>query len=882
MLRALAALWIVVACATAGGEESAPPSEAAERTAGQTAQRPTTEAIRGYINDLGSRSYWVRRRAAERLLQAGRDAEPFLEEVRNHRNLEVARTARTILEQFRWGIYPDTPPRVVELIMRYRLGNDRDKAAALQSLFEQGPSGWRTLSALLAAERLSDAPDALAALEIRVNTAVHDRILADQWDEAQKLLELVAATGRDSAQRNLAAFLALRGKLEPAVARLSGNEPLSSKRLRQLAWLHRAAGNLAAARQVAARIDDAALHEGLAFEAGDWNALIELARNEGDPGQNLERLGHLMAYHHRAGQETKLSETLAQLKEIVAQTEDSGQIWNAVEILLVVERPEDAFSALRRGSGHLAAFDLLVKQLRYDEALQVAAQAPADTPAQRAQIQTREAQVRWLLGQHDQARRMLRQLADAELAGEAAASIPSVLETEMKIGLRDDAFQHAAAALAKQNFVSQPKPILAQLFPEQTAEAEAWWRVITATQPNADPRQSLAQLDRLLAQPQQQPDLSQWAARAQQTADHIPYAQRADLLVAIADTLARGKRYDLAAAGLESVSDLAGGGSAALLRRGDLAAEQQQWKDAAAWYRRAFDADRSQVLPLYLHGHALTQAGDTQQGQRAMRQAELLPLADERARHELAEGLAKRGLTAAADAQHQLLLATSRFRLWELGFALRRLGNRALAAGRFAQAADYFERSMFDVLRLNTAFVQREAYLTVPFVVRECRLRAALHESRWEDAAAHAQGGLEILPNDIGLALRLVPAFDQAGRSAPADRFFEEVFQRQQTLCERYPQLAERHNQLAWLAARCNRRLDDALRHAQQAVALAPNRAAYLDTLAEVHFQRGARREAIDLILRCLELAPDNAFFQSQLARFTMPAELPIPPPEED
>src|SRR5207248_7350672 len=97
---------------------------------------------------------------------------------------------------------------------------------------------------------------------------------------------------------------------------------------------------------------------------------------------------------------------------------------------------------------------------------------------------------------------------------------------------------------------------------------------------------------------------------------------------------------------------------------------------------------------------------------------------------------------------------------------------------------------------------------------------------------------------------------------------FAKTFAAHQALCKDYPRCAWAHNGLAWLAARCRRQLDAALSHARQAVGLAPDHAGYLDTLAEVQFQRGERDEALRLMRRCIALAPRRAYFRHQLKRF--------------
>ena len=83
-----------------------------------------------------------------------------------------------------------------------------------------------------------------------------------------------------------------------------------------------------------------------------------------------------------------------------------------------------------------------------------------------------------------------------------------------------------------------------------------------------------------------------------------------------------------------------------------------------------------------------------------------------------------------------------------------------------------------------------------------------------------------------------------------------------------FPGSAGLHNSLARLGARCGRQLDVSLEAAHRALELKPNAGCYLDTLAEVHFQRGDQDLAMDTAKRCLELAPKNAYYLAQFERF--------------
>src|SRR5439155_20766797 len=85
---------------------------------------------------------------------------------------------------------------------------------------------------------------------------------------------------------------------------------------------------------------------------------------------------------------------------------------------------------------------------------------------------------------------------------------------------------------------------------------------------------------------------------------------------------------------------------------------------------------------------------------------------------------------------------------------------------------------------------------------------------------------------------------------------------------DEFPSSATYCNNAAWLAARAQRKLDEALTLAEKAVALAPDEPSYHDTLAEAHFQLGDRAAAIAAAQKALDLSPQNTFFATRLKHF--------------
>ena len=95
-------------------------------------------------------------------------------------------------------------------------------------------------------------------------------------------------------------------------------------------------------------------------------------------------------------------------------------------------------------------------------------------------------------------------------------------------------------------------------------------------------------------------------------------------------------------------------------------------------------------------------------------------------------------------------------------------------------------------------------------------------------------------------------ALDQAKQTDRAVAMFE-------TCLENDPEFADALNYLAYLWAVRGERLDEALRHAQAALALDPENAAYLDTLGWVYYQQGRYADALKFLQQADALRPGDA-----------------------
>jgi tetratricopeptide (TPR) repeat protein len=114
---------------------------------------PGNEQIQRWIRELGDAEFTRRENASKALWEAGRLAEKYIEEATKSEDPEVRRRSLDLHNKFKWGIFPDTPPKFVERIERYRSGEDvAAKAAIIQEWLDEGAEGRAAFTRISAAE----------------------------------------------------------------------------------------------------------------------------------------------------------------------------------------------------------------------------------------------------------------------------------------------------------------------------------------------------------------------------------------------------------------------------------------------------------------------------------------------------------------------------------------------------------------------------------------------------------------------------------------------------------------------------------------------------------------------------------------------------------
>lgn len=860
------------------------------------AEPPSPAQLDELVRQLGDKRFTVREQATKKLWQLGPGVETALKAAAKDADVEVAMRAKSLLDKFTWGIFFDTPQAVVTEIEHFRDGDSDARRRAAIALAELGPPGVQALGRLRAKidtdEQRAALNEALALAAIR---AVPPLLKERKFDELQALLESCLDRKADEAAANYAALLLLRGKLPEQLARWQADyAAVPSPRIAEiLVALHRASGDLAAARKLAAVRAD--LLDGILWEQGDWAELarrpIDRDAEAADRRQPAVERATRARYFRLAGDTAGADAQIDKLREIA----DPAEEWTVTKGLLLNERVAESLERLTK-SDHWreAAFDLLVAQMRYREAFALAEKIGVDGDSERsARFAIKRARALYLIGERDQASQTFTAARAKLQAGGETEVTAEMVQTQMRLGLRDAARESAALFLAVAGRQSPDSPqesmrrVLEAAFPKKGVEASIWWAHLRQRFANEDEPATMRRLISLI-----EPGDAKAADPGDLVKSLLAGVNADDAYAAVAARLAAATAYETAGQwnrAVEHLTEAAKRASEAkvhalhpAIRLGDLHAGRQNFREAADAYRQAAVREPNEPLPLYLCGWALGRAGQAAESAAVLDDARLLSLGDVRKRAVVAEELAKRDLTDLARRERELVVLLGWRRAWASGSLLSFQARDAGARKDFARAADGYERLIASLLASDFSFVENSAYLTVPATAHAYRARAALAAGKFDAVRAEADACLNLTPGNLDLAILLIPELTRNGRSADADALYARAAGPYAELCKDHPTSAFAHNSAAWLAAVCRRDLDAALDHARKATTLAPAHAGYRDTLAEVHFQRGDRAKAIELIRECQKLEPKNNYFGKQLRRFESGDPGAPPPPETD
>ncbi len=191
-------------------------------------------------------------------------------------------------------------------------------------------------------------------------------------------------------------------------------------------------------------------------------------------------------------------------------------------------------------------------------------------------------------------------------------------------------------------------------------------------------------------------------------------------------------------------------------------------------------------------------------------------------------------------------------------------GNHQAAANALQSALEVF--SQWNLRQQELAGRRRYEMMARMLYFRAC------HAKEQGDRAAelrHLEEALRADPTEVDALI----AFYRFPEATPeqrqqATRLVQKAAARIKEQIADDPSDANAYNQYAWLVGNTEGNLDEALRFSRMSLELSPNNAAYLDTLAHVHFARGELEEAVRVQTKAVQLQPHSGLLVKELHVF--------------
>ncbi|MEM7245785.1 MAG: hypothetical protein AAF533_10610 [Acidobacteriota bacterium] len=741
--------------------------------------------------------------------------------------------------------------QLAELTTQFREGTTRERQAATHRLTKLGLVGLER-----AAELVATVEDAKArkSLEGRVRREsrkqVAELLAADATDafvQAQSWLEAAAPAGVESA-RDLAAFLQTSDRVRtwraegPAAAHVE-------------LWLARAAGDLEGALKVADEQGLSEIADALVVEMGEPLDLLDRFAGRDD----VAALGLSLLAAQQLGDADAIAR--AETRLAVAEMKDEDR----ASVLLLAGRPLEALPFLRSADRHATAFRVLLAETGPATALDLVDRLDPDAPMGHLRM-TAALQGDWLLrrlGKDQRADELLGGLFETLTSDEA--NFASRLAGRLgQLGRHDEARQLVLEALhVLSDRPSRMATSLVQvLHPEARHAAAGLWVLSrdderTVSQRLDDIAEVLAgvdpkRLDALLAE-----------ARAEAVAPKVGLQDRALMLRGLAELAVLHGRDDVADSIFAAWSSSDSRPSPYTAQAELLESQGRHREAAVAW---AMASQRRLDEPAWmireagaLRSIADASADDLDRAEALDRRADLVALADDSRRFRMALAHDRLDEHDRAQAVRERALQLSDPSSWYHGALLRQLGRRSACSGVPAGSAYWQGRA-----RLQALVAGRLTASVAELIARD-HDRAVINEALTQKQPALALGVRTVGPwlDRVDAAADVVLAVGDDGKELQL-----RVTDALRRVVSEFPESARGQNQLAWYLVRLRVGLPEALAAAQRAVALEPTHDAYLDTLAEVHFQLGQDEQALAFIDKAIEANPDRDYLRRQRERF--------------
>lgn len=841
------------------------------------------------IQDLADDKYRVRENASREIWKIGEPALDALQQTAAGSDPEQAYRANELIRKIQLHITPDTDPAVIALVERYAKASPNEKIGIFDQMHKR--RAWRQILKLFAAETNPELQSRLMrSVEGVAVVAARERLLAGDAPGAREFLEMAPADAQGLLA--LADFHRSQGSLDAELKRaktLKGAQADSW----QLA-LHRAAGNLEAARDSATAAGEFMIAAAMSALLGDPLPWLRSNESDGEGGE-IHKPYTDSAIKRWQGRELRAADLDPLVRAVNSKNRDERQ--NGMNSLFLLGEPalaEKAYVAISR----LSAFSYFESLERIPEALKVLGLDP-ENPDYSGWVEKHLKRLIEEGAKNDE---------DVTLDSQELILLGNFLERR---GLHEPcakAFLKPLAALAEK----EPKrftELLAQLFggdstmsgevmgapqvAKQAAiawageSADRWEEVINCAFGEqdeivdlwdwlADLKPGVSRIERFDAMlalnglgrdPERLRE--KWLDLAWAAIDRTPKENRGRLLEKMAFVL--GQNPDVIH-NLKLWDQLPEDSRMESVWRShiyDLSAADR-WEDAASFFEKQIDRISSARMDPQPSLHAclaacLRRAGQIERAETQDQIVETLALGNDAI--EIANGYAYGGdYPRAAEwwarAARQNAPGSELFTK-----ALALYSTMLVEQGKWKEFAAASEVSAQRTASIESSNVSPLVGLRLRLQSDLGRALSILKTDRTKAVAMLAKCHA-MFPSDGSLADDFFPAVRKMGLLKEHDEWFRVSWDRMAAVIEEFPDADNTSNTAAWLASRAQRNLDQAEKLLLHALALNPEQSAYLDTMAEIQFAKGKREKALEWSSQAINFMPTDSMLRRQHERF--------------
>ncbi|MED6300365.1 MAG: hypothetical protein VX860_09770, partial [Verrucomicrobiota bacterium] len=646
-----------------------PPDHLAKESGIENA--PNREQILKAIEQLSSDDFKLREKAMESVWQMGHAAEPFLREAIKNGNAEMRYRGSKILDEFDLGLYPETSKNIVKLVNQFRKGGGAEREMAIVELAQIGET--ELLMKLVKRERDPGIRKMVAQIVSRnISEEVPSHIIKGNYQQAKDLLEVAALD--QTGIRNYVAFLLQRNQIKPAIEKQRKLVDKTRVDAELLAWMLRAQGNFNEAAKVFESLEDKTRARHSLVAGGN---LSEYAKSFADPSRRTtETRGFAAAYARLSGEEEEYNKIIKDIEDYAMGIRDElGRCLNA---LIINGEASRAFKLAKRASGSEllnmemwrynfdAAFQSIgieTKKAPYDNWLKKYEENfKADTEVTLRKSLSPAGQLATacsLTGQDEEAKRIMK-ISEKLLIKNNASLLP-LIRWERLIGLDAQATQHAVQAMEMES----EEDVIDALF--RTSAEYSWltlisWKFIKLEFPKETRETTLERMALLFDFDDLNNDPDDTRKLIQSMSDYAKLCpsneRKKEFTRAVKDLARLHELWGLAAEANNQWLQLIGKEAVGyhFMRYGNTLLNAGKPKLAFQQFDKAWQAKKSDPLPLYLKGVALSQSGEKEKGLELKKKASIMSTGDVTKRHFLASSMWLHGDDDLARNQDEIIL----------------------------------------------------------------------------------------------------------------------------------------------------------------------------------------------------------------------------------